>query len=115
CFAGLVYLMTRLSLAAPMTFDTHPFAFAGHWRMTRGRVLPLLGMTAIVLCLLAMMAVVGWFALFLVVGAVSGFHHMGLAELSDGEALRSRPVAWMVQMAGEILYGPLFLALALAP
>ena len=60
CVVGLIYLWTRFCLTAPMTFDTHHFQFAGSWRMTQGRVAPLMGMTLIAFCLLAMMAILGW-------------------------------------------------------
>lgn len=115
CFAGLVYLAIRLSLAPPATFVTGRIQLARSWRMTRGRVIPLLGMNVLALCLLALTAVVGWFALYMLVGAVSGFRDMGLSSLSDGDALARRPLAALVQGAGELLYGPLFWAISQAP
>ena len=115
CLAGLIYLAMRFALAAPATFDSGRLQITGSWRLTRGRTIPLLGMSAMALCLLAMTAVVGWFVLYLLVGSVSGFRDMGLSSLSDGESFTRRPVASLVQMAGEILYGPLLWAISQAP
>lgn len=38
------WLGARLSMVTPMTFDTHRTAFRASWRLTRGRMWPLLGM-----------------------------------------------------------------------
>lgn len=111
-FLALTWLHLRLSLSAPVTFMTHRLGFAGSWRLTRGRLVPLLGMTALMICLLAVLAVAAWFALYLLVGSASGFRDLGL--LSD-ESFTERPFAYLVQMVGEMAIWPLLLAVSQAP
>ncbi|MEO8114225.1 MAG: hypothetical protein ABI655_07595, partial [Phenylobacterium sp.] len=84
--AGFVWLGVRLSLAAPITFAEHRFGLAAAWRLSRGRFWPLLGMSVLSLCLLALVAVAAWIGLFLIMGALSGFDG-SLISLSDPEAL----------------------------
>jgi hypothetical protein len=105
----------RFSLAAPATFAAGRLRIASSWKLTRGRTAPLLGMNVLALCLLAMVAVVGWFALWLLVGSVSGFRDLGLSSLSDPESINSRPMAALVQIVGEILYAPVLWAISQAP
>jgi hypothetical protein len=42
-FGGMTALAVRLSLAAPLTFDTARIDLAGAWRLSRGRFWPLFG------------------------------------------------------------------------
>lgn len=109
---GLVWLHLRLSLSAPVTFVTHRLGFAGSWRLTKGRLVPLLGMTVLAVCLLALVAVAAWFALYLLVGSASGFRDLGLL---NEESFADRPFAYLVQTVGEIVIWPLFLTLSQAP
>lgn len=112
--AGFVWLGVRLSLAGPITFAERRFGLAAAWRMSRGRFWPLLGMTLLSLCLLALVAVAAWILLFLAMGAVSGFQG-GMITLSDPESLRSHPGRYLLQLGAQLLFAPVLWVISQAP
>lgn len=113
--AALAWLALRFSLAAPVAVAERRLGFARSWRLTRGRVVPLLGMSLLAACLLAMVAVVGWLALVLLVGAVTGFDEIGLLSLSDADAYAQRPALYVSQLAAQFLFAPVLWVLSQAP
>lgn len=74
-----VWLALRLAVAGPATFARQRFDLGSAWKLTRGHVPALLGMLLLVLCVCAMIAVVGWLLLFTVMGVTTGFG--GLMEV----------------------------------
>lgn len=57
--AALIWLMARLSLAVPMTLDTGRFALAPAFRLTKGRVWPLIGMAIIAVVMAILVSLLG--------------------------------------------------------
>lgn len=57
--AALIWLMARLSLAVPMTLDTRRFALAPAFRLTKGRVWPLIGMAIIAVVMAILVSLLG--------------------------------------------------------
>ncbi len=68
---AFVFLAVRLSLASPMTFDTHRIDLVGAWRMTQGRFWPLLG-TYLIAFALSIVVIILTFAIALGAVAVAG-------------------------------------------
>lgn len=114
-FALLVWLALRFSLAAPMTFADRKLRIGESWGLTRGRVVPLLGMSVITFCLLAIVFIVGWLLLFVLIGSVSGFRELGLISLSDPQHLVERPGAFLLQLSGQLLFAPVMWVITQAP
>jgi len=69
--AAFVFLAVRLSLASPMTFETHRIDLQGAWRMTQGRFWPLLG-TYLIAFALSVVVIVLTFAIAIAAVAVAG-------------------------------------------
>ena len=69
--AAFVFLAVRLSLASPMTFETHRIDLPAAWRMTQGRFWPLLG-TYFIAFALSVVVIVLTFAIALAAVAVAG-------------------------------------------
>jgi hypothetical protein len=113
--AVLIWLALRLSLAAPVAVAERRLGFAQSWRLTRGRMVPLLGMSALAACLIAMVAIVSWLLLVLLIGAVTGFEEIGLLSLSDPDAYAQRPALYMSQLAAQFLFAPVLWVLSQAP
>jgi hypothetical protein len=109
------WIFTRLSLSAPLSFAEGGFGFAAAWRMSRGRFWPLLGMNLLALCLLALVAVAAWLALFLLMAAVSGFHDFGVLSLSDKDALTEHPARYFLQLVAELAFAPVLWVISQAP
>jgi hypothetical protein len=113
--AVLIWLALRLSLAAPVAVAERRIGFARSWRLTRGRMVPLLGMSLLAVCLIAMVAIVSWLLLVLLVGAATGFREIGLLSLSDPEAYAQRPALYVSQLAVQFLFAPVLWVLSQAP
>lgn len=109
-----VYLGLRFLLAAPIAFAERKIDFVRSWRLTRGRVAPLLGMTALSLCLIALLMVVVFVALAGIAAAAGGLD--GLAVLFAGtDALQQQPVVFLLAFAVEIILIPVLWVLGTAP
>ncbi|WP_374470145.1 hypothetical protein [Phenylobacterium sp.] len=114
-FGVLVWLAIRLSLAAPASVAERRMGFVASWRLTRGRAWALLGMSAIALCLLAMIAIMAWLALALIGGAISGWSDLGLLLRTDAEAMAERPGFYVAQLAVQFLFAPVLWVISQAP
>jgi hypothetical protein len=113
--AGLVWLAIRLSLAGPANFATGRFGLADSWRLTRGRFWALLGMVALALCLLLLIAVVLFILTALIQAAIGGFHTLAPVSLSDPQALAERPGAYVFGLIVELVIAPLYLVICQTP
>jgi len=111
----MAWLGIRISLAGPANFATGRFGLADSWRLTRGRVWPLLGMIVLALCLLALIAIVIFIVTALVQAAIGGFHTLAPVSLSDPQALAERPGAYVFGLIAELVIAPLYLIIAQAP
>jgi hypothetical protein len=115
-FLALVgWLAIRVSLAGPANFATGRFGIAESWRLTRGRVWALVGMTALALCLLALIAIVVFILTALVQAAIGGFHSFAPISLSDPQALTARPGAYVFGLIAELVIAPIYLVITQAP
>jgi hypothetical protein len=113
--AFVVWLAIRTSLAGPANFATSRFGLADSWRLTRGRFWALLGMIALALCLLALIAIVIFIVTALIQAAIGGFHTLAPVDLSDPEALADRPGAYVFALIAELVLAPLYLVIVQAP
>jgi hypothetical protein len=111
-----VYLGLRFLLAAPVSFVERRIDFPRSWRLTRGRVLALLGMSALSFFLVALLMV----TVFVVLGVIAvGFGGLeGLASVFGGggaEALQRYPGLYVLEFAVEVVLTPVLWTLAMAP
>jgi hypothetical protein len=115
--AGLgaaLWIFLRFCLALPWTFDARRFVIGPAWAVSRRRVWALLGMWLLNICLVAMMAVLLWLALFVVTGLLTGFEGL-FSSLSDAEQMEARPARYLLQLAVQVALGPFFTVLFTAP
>jgi hypothetical protein len=109
-----VYLGLRFSLVGPVSFAERRIDFPRSWALTRGRVLALLGMTALTLCLIGLLMIALLVARVLAAIAIGGFG--GLAGVFGGaDALKAHPVIFLLAFALQIALAPALWALATAP
>jgi hypothetical protein len=110
----LTYLAARFSLAAPVSFVEKRVDFVRAWRLSRGRVLGLLGMQALTLSLIALIMATALLALALVAVGSAGLD--GLASLFGGaESLKRHPGLGALTIGVQIVLTPVFWVLAMAP
>jgi hypothetical protein len=108
----LFVLFQRLGLTPVISFAEGGMPFAEAWRRTRGVTWRLIGMSLLLYCLLAVIGVVLWIALFATGGALTGF---GDANLSGAESFAAHPGRYLFQVAAEMLLEPLFIIVLQAP
>ena len=112
--AVALWLFLRLCLALPWTFDARRFVLVEAWRTSGGCVWALLGMWLLNICLVAMMGVVLWLALFFATGALTGFDGL-FSSLSDVEQMEAHPGRYLLQLGLQVVLGPFFTVLSTAP
>jgi hypothetical protein len=112
--AAGVYLGLRCLLAGPISFSERRIDFARSWRLTRGRVGALLGMSVLSFFLIALLMAAVFVALGLIAAASAGFE--GLAGVFGGtEALQRHPGLYVLEFAVEIVLTPVLWTLGMAP
>jgi hypothetical protein len=107
------WLALRLGLVAPISFAEGRIDLARSWRMTRGQVWPLLGMWCLNFCLLMLVWLTLYLAVFVLSGLLTGFH--GFAAAEGGEALEKHPGRYLLEAVIPILCMPALLVLSQAP
>jgi hypothetical protein len=111
--AVVIYLLTvRFSLAPVASFATARINLVETWRITRGQSWALFGMGLLVACIVAVVAIAIWVALFIIGGVLTGFHDLGL---SGQEALTAHPGRYVFQIVAEIILAPVFLVITQSP
>lgn len=113
-FAVAVWLGLRLSLAAPASFAERRFALAASWRMTRGRVWSLFGMSLLAACLVALVALGSSLVMIVIGGLGAGFGAV-LEAITDPQAVSTHPGLYLGQMAFELVLAPVMIILGAAP
>lgn len=113
-FAAAVWLGVRFSMAAPASFARRRFVLLESWRITRGHVWALIGMSLLAACLVALLSVLAWVALVLVSGLTAGFGSV-IEAMSDPQALQTHPGLYLSQMAFELILSPFMIVLGAAP
>ncbi|MCR5879918.1 hypothetical protein [Phenylobacterium sp. J367] len=113
--AVIVWLGLRLSLAAPIAVAERRLGFVRSWRLTKGRGAALLGMTALTLCLLALIVVVAYLALALISGAATGWSDLGLLLRTDADAIAERPGFYVAQLVLQFLFAPILWVIGQTP
>jgi hypothetical protein len=109
-----IYFGLRFSLVAPIAFNERRIHFPRSWRLTNGRVLPLLGMAALSFCLISLVMVVVLVALALIAFLTGGLD--GLSGLFGGaDAMQRHPGVFLLAFAIEIVLTPVLWVLAMAP
>jgi hypothetical protein len=110
--ALLIIISSRLALTPVIAFAEGRIDPVAAWRLTRGQTGRLLAMAALLFCLLAVIGVAVWIAVFLLGGALTGFQDLGL---SDAETAALHPGRFLFVLATEMLLFPVFLVLSQAP
>lgn len=109
-----VYLGVRFLLVAPISFVERRIDFPRSWRLTRGRVGALLGMTALSFCLIALLMLIVFVVLGMIAAGAAGLE--GLAGLFGGvESLKQHPGLYLLEFAVEIILTPVLWVLGMAP
>jgi hypothetical protein len=109
-----IYFGLRFSLVAPIAFNERRIHFPRSWRLTNGRVLPLLGMAALSFCLISLVMVVVLVALALIAFLTGGLD--GLSGLFGGaDAMQRHPGVFLLAFAIEIVLTPVLWVLGMAP
>ncbi|WP_372786820.1 hypothetical protein [Phenylobacterium sp.] len=111
----MLWLAIRTSLAGPANFATGRFGLVESWRLTRGHVWSLLGMTLLAGCLMALIAIVLFVLVAVLEAAIGGFHTLAPISLSDRQALTDRPGAYVFGLIAELVCGPLYLVIGQTP
>jgi hypothetical protein len=111
--AFAVWLLLRFSLAGPAAFTGRGLGLSASWRLTRGRALPLFGMSAMTGCLLALVWLTASLALVVMTGALTGFHDF--ADLIGEASFEAHPGRFLIQGAAQAVLAPLLLILGQAP
>lgn len=113
-FLVVAYLGLRFVLAAPISFVERRVDFPRAWALSRGRVLALLGMSALSFCLIALVMVSVLVAMVIAALAIGGVH--ALAGVFGGaEALKSHPAVYLLVFTIQMVLTPVFWVLAMAP
>ena len=107
------WLALRFGLAGPIGFAERRIDFARSWRLTRGQGWPLLGMWFLNFCLVMLVWLALWLAVFVLSGLLTGFH--GFASAEGGEALQSHPGRYLIEGVIPILCLPALLVISQAP
>jgi len=109
-----IYFGLRFSLAAPISFAERRVDFPRSWRLTGGRTLGLLGMTALSLCLIGLVTLAVVVAMALAVLAFGGLDALASA-FGGREALETHPGVFLLGFAVEIVLTPVLWTLGVAP
>lgn len=110
-----IYFSLRFALAAPISFAERRVDFPRSWRLTRGRVLSLLGMSALSLCLIGLVMLGGVVVLALAALAFGGFGGLAAGISGGREALESHPGIFLLACVFEIVLIPVLWTLGMAP
>jgi hypothetical protein len=109
-----LYFGLRFSLTPPIGFAERRIDFPRSWRLTRGRVLPMLGMLALAGCLIGLVMVTVVVVLAGIALVTGGFE--ALAGVFGGaEAMQRHPGLFVLAFAVEIVLTPVLWVLAMAP
>jgi hypothetical protein len=112
--ALLVYLGMRFLLVAPISFVEGRIDFPRSWRLTRGHVGALLGMSALSFCLIGLIMVTLFVLMAVIATGAAGFE--GLAGLFGGaDALKQHPGLYALEFVVEIILTPVLWILGMAP
>lgn len=110
----IVYVGLRCVLVPPIAYVERRIDFPRSWTLTRGRVLAVLGMTALSVCLIALVMITVLVALALAALAIGGVS--GLAGVFGGaEAFRAHPAIFLLAFVAELVLTPVLWMLAMAP
>jgi hypothetical protein len=102
----------RLGLTPVIAFAERRISLIEAWRRTRGQTGRLLGMAILLLCLIGVVVVVTWLAVFVLGGLLTGFQDL---NLTDRETLSEHPGRFVLQALVELVLAPVFLVIAQAP
>jgi hypothetical protein len=111
----ITYLGMRFLLAAPASFVESRLAFASSWRLTRGRVWALLGMTVLTVCLIALLWVTVSVVLAILAAVVGGLDGIESVFRRNAEGLQRHPLLFGLYAAVQVILVPVVWTLAGAP
>jgi hypothetical protein len=102
----------RLGLTPVIAFAEKRISPIEAWRRTRGQTWRLIGMAVLLLCLIGVVAVVTWLAVFVVGGLLTGFQDL---NLTDRETLAEHPGRYVLQVVVDLVLAPVFIVIGQAP
>jgi uncharacterized membrane protein YecN with MAPEG domain len=102
----------RLGLTPVIAFAEKRISLIEAWRRTRGQTWRLIGMAVLLLCLIGVVAVVTWLAVFVVGGLLTGFQDL---NLTDRETLAEHPGRYVLQVVVDLVLAPVFIVIGQAP
>lgn len=111
-FLAFYALLLRFALMPVIAFQERRISLVESWRRTRGQTWRLLGMSLLLLCLMLLMAVVIWIAVFVVSGFLTGF---GDRDLHGAEAFAAHPGRYLFQTGVQLLLAPVWIVISQAP
>lgn len=109
---AIYLLLLRLGLTPTIAFAERRISLAESWRRTRGQTWRLLGMALLLLCLMALIGLVIWIAMFVVSGMTTGFADMGL---NGAEAFAAHPGRYLFETGVQLLLAPAWIVVGQAP
>jgi hypothetical protein len=113
--AGLIAAyaaILRIGLTPVIAFAEKRISLPEAWRRTRGQTWRLFGMAVLLICLIGVVVVVTWLAVFVVSGLLTGFQDLAL---TDRETLTEHPGRFVLQALVELTLAPVFLVVGQAP
>ena len=105
-------VLLRFFIAPIMSVARRRIVLRDAWTFTRGHVWRLVGMWLLTLCLVALVALVTWLAMFVVSGLLTGFQDLGMA---GADKMAAHPGRYVLQLVVEMLLAPALTVLAQAP
>jgi hypothetical protein len=114
-FGLVVYLGMRFLLAAPISFVERRIDFPRSWRLSRGRVTALLGMSVLSFSLIVLVMIVVFVALGLIAMGAAGFEGLASVFTESSEAFQEHPGLFILEFVVEIVLAPVLWTLAMAP
>lgn len=105
-------IVLRLGLTPVVAFAEKRISLAEAWRRSRGQTWRLFGMAVLLVCLIGVVVVVTWLAVFIASGLLTGFQDL---NLTDRETLSEHPGRFILQGLVELVLAPVFLVIGQAP
>jgi len=105
-------VVVRLGVTPVIAFAEKRISLVEAWRRTRGQTWRLVGMAVLLFCLIGVVVVVAWLAVFLISGLLTGFQDL---NLTDRETLSEHPGRFVLQALVDLLLAPVFIVIGQAP
>jgi hypothetical protein len=112
--AVAIWLSLKFCLTPVAGFAERRLGFVEAWRLSRGQVWSLLGMSVLAACFIGLIVLFTWLIVAVAVGFTAGFGTL-FESLTDAEALKAHPALYLGEAGLELLLTPVLMVLAAAP